>query len=112
MSVPRTSLTWHAGSYLLASSNVIGGSDNPVARIVLVGSALRSEDVPDYEAIMLTEVVEFALSLATVIKGQEPFPGLPHLQGFKLALAQEYVACGLAPVAQRFAQCRAKTPCR
>lgn len=88
-------------SYLLSSANIIGGSDNPMSRIALIGSVNGSDEHLDHEAVMLTEVVEFALSLITVQKGQEAFPGLPHLQGYKLALAHDYAGCGLTSTAQR-----------
>ena len=41
----------------------------------------------DPDPIIFTEIVEFALSLATPAKGKEPFAGLPHLQAYRLVRA-------------------------
>ena len=55
----------------------------------------------DPDPIIWTEVAEFALSLATPAKGQEPFGGLPHLQAYKLIRAAYLAEVGHVQAAQR-----------
>lgn len=50
---------------------------------------------------MLTELVEFALSLVPTAKGQEPFIGFPHLQAFRLYHAFCLADSGHVSQAQR-----------
>jgi hypothetical protein len=56
----------------------------------------------ELESIMLTELVEFAFSLAPAVKGQEPFVGFPHLQAFRLHHANELADAGQVSQAQRY----------
>lgn len=57
----------------------------PSSRIILLGSIpFASESAIDLESVKLTELLEYALSLVPVLKGHEPFVGLPHLQAFRL----------------------------
>lgn len=51
---------------------------------------------------MLTELVEFALSLAPAVKGQEPFAGFPHLQAFRLYHAGHLADAGQVSQAQKY----------
>lgn len=65
--------------------------------MVLLGSpsphtALNALKDPD--SIIFTEIVEFALSLVPVAKGQDPFGGLPHLQAYRLIRAVSLVEVG------------------
>jgi Sec23-binding domain of Sec16 len=53
------------------------------------------------DAIVLSEIVEFALSLAPQSKGQEPFGGLPHLQAYKLVRAANLAEMGHMLAASR-----------
>lgn len=55
----------------------------------------------DDDAIVLAEIVEFALSLAPLSKGQEPFHGLPHLQPYKLVRAVSLAEMGHVLAANR-----------
>lgn len=75
-------------SFLLSpSTSLIGGPATPSARITLLGTTTPSpteKESIDVESVMLTELVEFAFSLAPTTKGQEPFLGFPHLQPYKL----------------------------
>lgn len=95
-----------AFSYLLApQTSPIGGFVNPSTRIVLLGS--HSPQVSpgfhkDSDNIIFTEIVEFALSLATPAKSQEAFNGLPHLQVYKLIRATSLAEMGQIQLANRF----------
>jgi COPII coat assembly protein SEC16 len=55
----------------------------------------------DQDAVILSEVLEFALSLAPPVKGQETFSGLPHLQAYKLVRAATLAELGHVKVASR-----------
>ena len=55
----------------------------------------------DQDPIIFTEIVEFALSLATPAKGQEAFPGLPHLQAYRLIRAASLIELGHIDLANR-----------
>ena len=72
--------------------------------MVLVGSRGPTE-VPNFhvddDAIVLAEIVEFALSLAPLSKGQESFNGLPHLQPYKLVRALSLAEMGHVLAANR-----------
>jgi hypothetical protein len=92
-------------SYLLSpQTSPIGGVGSPSARIVLIGS--RSPHSwptfsKDTDTIILSEIAEFALSLKSTPKGQEPFHGLPHLQAYKLIRASYLVEIGEIQTASR-----------
>lgn len=68
------------------------GSRNPLS------SAGFSKD-PD--PFVLSEILEFGLSLAPVAKGQETFAGLPHLQAYRLLRAVSLTEVGYVPLAER-----------
>jgi hypothetical protein len=55
----------------------------------------------DPDSIIFSEVVEFALSIATPAKGQESFTGLPHLQAYKLIRAISLAEVGQMQLANR-----------
>ncbi|KAA1138065.1 hypothetical protein PGTUg99_027564 [Puccinia graminis f. sp. tritici] len=81
-------------------------------RISLLGSPTMSNpDRPglDLEAVMLTEVLEFALSLSPVPKNVEQFIGIPHLQAYRLALGLEYATFGLVDRANKYCEALAAT---
>ncbi|PWN31455.1 uncharacterized protein FA14DRAFT_94198 [Meira miltonrushii] len=78
--------------YLLSlPTSGVDGFDGPGgARLTLLGThspAASSAYLRDLDAIILTEVLEFALSLRTVPKGGEQFQGLPHLQAYRIVHA-------------------------
>jgi hypothetical protein len=54
----------------------------------------------DFEAIVLTEVIEFAFSLVPVPKGQEAYIGLPHLQAYRVLHARQLADMGFHSKAQ------------
>lgn len=71
---------------------------------MLLGSEsphLRTNFYLDQESIVFSEILEFALSLATPAKGQESFPGLPHLQAYKLVRATMLAEAGHMKLASR-----------
>jgi hypothetical protein len=55
----------------------------------------------DPDPIIFTEIAEFALSLATHAKGQDPFYGFPHLQAYKFVRAISLVELGHVQLAGR-----------
>lgn len=93
-------------SYLLSpATSPIGGVGSQSARLVLIGGAPPtnwSTAGIELESIMLTELVEFALSLAPAVKGQEPFAGFPHLQAFRLYHAGHLADAGQVSQAQKY----------
>lgn len=94
--------------YLLAGqSTLLGGVRAPSARIVLLGAPSaqsRSDFYRDPDSIILTEILEFALSLPTPVKGQETFNGLPHLQAYKLVRAWTLAEMGQVKLASRYCE--------
>ncbi|KAL9064508.1 MAG: hypothetical protein Q9157_007806, partial [Trypethelium eluteriae] len=77
----------------------IGGSDDPLSNICLLGAdhIHRGQDfAQDIDAILLTEVYEFALSLA----GQSA--AIPHLQAFKFRHASLLAENGHRNEAQQY----------
>lgn len=83
----------------------MGGIGSPSARLVLLGSR-NPLHCPifhkDPDPVILSEIAEFALSLATAPKGQEPFRGLPHLQAYRLIRATALMEIGHVDIAKRF----------
>ena len=73
-------------SYLLSpQTSQLGGLGAPTIRLVLVGSASPAVTPTfsrDTDSLILSEIVEFSYSLSPPQKGQEPFPGLSHLQPY------------------------------
>ena len=94
-------------SYLLSQqASQFGGLRSPSTRFILVGSAgpaITPAFSKDPDSIILSEIVEFAYSLSTPQKGQEPFPGLPHLQPYRLIRAHQLAELGHAQLATRYA---------
>lgn len=104
-----TSKSDHHISYLLSpQTSPLSGVANPAARIVLVGGAnpiATPNFWKDPDPIVLTEIAEFALSLAAPVKGQEAFNGLPHLQAYRLIRATYLAEIGNVQIAQRYVLC-------
>lgn len=92
-------------SYMLSpQTSPVGGLGAPAARVLLFCSANPSKcpsTWKDPDPIIFTEIVEFALSLATPAKGKEPFMGLPHLQAYRLVRAMSLAEMGHVQVASR-----------
>jgi hypothetical protein len=55
------------------------------------------------DALVMTEIFEFALSLAPAARGQEPFIGLPAFQAWRLVLAYRMTELGHTVKAQKYA---------
>lgn len=82
----------------------MGGIGAPAARVLLFGGSNPTKSPgawKDPDPIIFTEIVEFALSLATPAKGQDPFLGLPHLQAYKLIRAASLAEMGHDQLATR-----------
>jgi len=97
----------HFFSYLLSpQTSQLGGLGSPTTRWVLVGSAnpaVTPTFNKDQDSLILSEIVEFAYSLSPPQKGQEPFPGLPHLQPYRLIRAHQLAELGHIQLAARYA---------
>ena|ERR1700691_2647292 len=94
-------------SYLLSPiTSPMGGIGSPSTRLVLLGSR-NPHHWPifykDPDPVILSEIAEFAMSLANPPKGQEPFRGLPHLQAYRLIRATSLAEVGHIDIAKRFA---------
>ena len=94
-------------SYLLSpQTSQFSGLGSLATRLVLVGSAspvVAPAFSKDPDPMILSEVVEFAYSLSTPQKGQEQFPGLPHLQPYRLIRAHQLAELGHLQLATRYA---------
>jgi hypothetical protein len=94
-------------SYLLASGlSSVSGTTCPAPRIALFGSehpAQARSFHTDLLPVVLSEVAEYGLSLTAPIKGQEPYPGLPHLQAYRLWHAACLTETGDVSLALRLA---------
>jgi len=90
--------------YLFARNvAVFGGANDLQAHFTLLGTDLASEASPkiaDTDAILLTEVYEFALSLAP--SAPTFFP--PHLQSYKLEHAYELAEIGMRSEGQQYCE--------
>ena len=83
----------------------MGGLGSPSTRLVLLGSRGPHHSVnfhTDSDSFILSEIAEFAMSLATPPKGQDPFHGLPHLQAYRLIRAFSLAEVGHIDIAKRF----------
>lgn len=85
----------------------------PAARLVLYGASSPKVSPTfwkDPDPIIFSEIVEFALSLTPPAKGQEAFPGIPHLQAYKLIRAANLTELGHIELANRSAAVYAYSP--
>ncbi|KAH9951938.1 Sec23-binding domain of Sec16-domain-containing protein [Amylocystis lapponica] len=91
--------------YLLAPQTSPMGGVGSASRLVLIGSPSPST-LPtfarDQDPFILSEIAEFALSLATPAKGQDAFAGLPHLQPYRLIRAAWLAEMGHMQLANRY----------
>lgn len=74
------------------------------SRFMLLGSRSPAHSptiCKDSDPIFFSEILEFAMSLATPSKGQEPFMGLPHLQPYRLIRAVSLAETGHVLLANR-----------
>jgi len=96
-------------SYLLASGlSSMSGTVCPAPRIALFGSehpAQARSFHTDLLPVVLSEVAEYSLSLTPTTKGQEPYPGLSHLQAYRLWHAACLAETGDVSLALRLVGC-------
>ncbi|RPD66236.1 hypothetical protein L226DRAFT_609114 [Lentinus tigrinus ALCF2SS1-7] len=101
----------HACYLLSPQTSPLGGLGSS-SRLILLGSPPPTASPTFYkdpDPIIFSEIVEFAMSLATPTKGQEPFAGLPHLQPYRLIRATCLAELGHVQLATRY--CEAITGC-
>ncbi|KAF9518189.1 hypothetical protein BS47DRAFT_324942 [Hydnum rufescens UP504] len=93
--------------YLLSPlTSPVNGVGAPSARVMLVGSenpGAGRNALINFEAIRLTEVMEFSLSLSAP-SSKEAFSGLPHLQAYKLVRAFQLAELGYVKEAARYCE--------
>lgn len=99
---------WHEAAhicYLLSPlTSSFGGIDTPNVRLTLLGSKsprASSEYLRDLDYLSMTEIYEFSHCLTPVVKGQEAFNGIPHLQAYRLAHAYLLAEMGDTQKAQK-----------
>ncbi|ESK97004.1 copii vesicle coat protein [Moniliophthora roreri MCA 2997] len=94
--------------YLLSSqTSPIGGVGNPSARVVLLGAPnpqTSTKFLRDTDAIIFSEILEFAMGLTPPVKGHEPFQGLAHLQAYRLVRALFLAEIGEISLANRYCE--------
>ncbi|KJA27196.1 hypothetical protein HYPSUDRAFT_75121 [Hypholoma sublateritium FD-334 SS-4] len=96
--------------YLLSpQTSLIGGLGSQAAKITLVGSKNPANVMKDPDALIFSEILEYALSLVTIAKGQEPFHGIPHLQAYRFIKTITLAEVGEVQLANRY--CEAITTC-
>jgi COPII coat assembly protein SEC16 len=79
----------------------MGGLGSPSARISLLGSKNLGDAMKDPDALIFTEILEFAMSLAPVSKGQETFHALSYLQAYRFIRAASLAESGYVQLATR-----------
>ena len=86
-------------SYLLSpQTSLMGGLGSPSARISLLGSKNLGDAMKDPDALIFTEILEFAMSLAPS-KGQET--ALSYLQAYRFIRAASLAESGYVQLATR-----------
>ncbi|KAH7341112.1 Sec23-binding domain of Sec16-domain-containing protein [Rhizoctonia solani] len=94
--------------YLLSpTTSAIGGLSMPSVRVVLLGTESPSTSrnfEKDDDAIIFTEIAEYAYSLVPTVKGQDAYAGLPHLQAYKLIRAAKLAEMGHVALASRYCE--------
>ena len=87
-------------SYLLSpQTSLLGGLGSPSARISLLGSKNLSDAMKDPDALIFTEILEFAMSLVPASKVQET--ALPYLQAYRFIRAASLAESGNLQLATR-----------
>ena len=92
-------------SYLLSpQTSPLNGAGAPAGRVVLYGGpspSLVPSVCKDADPFIFTEIVEFAYSLRSPVKGQEPFGGFPHLHVYRLVRATSLAELGHVDLAKK-----------
>ena len=89
-------------------TSTLGGPSLPGVRWNLLGAQDPLQNTlaaNDLEAIILSEIIEFAFSLVPVPKGQEAYIGLPHLQAYRVLHACHLADAGQHSKAQKWVLC-------
>ncbi|KAI0341617.1 hypothetical protein BDW22DRAFT_1332329 [Trametopsis cervina] len=97
----------HACYLLSPQTSPVGGVGTPGARVVLYGvpnPQVAPGVYKDPDAIIFSEIVEFAMSLTPPAKGQDAFNGLPHLQPYRLLRALQLAELGHMDLANRYCE--------
>ncbi|KAI0748222.1 Sec23-binding domain of Sec16-domain-containing protein [Daedaleopsis nitida] len=98
--------------YLLSPQTSPLGGIGSIPKLILLGSPPPNSSpmyYKDPDPLIFSEILEFAMSLATPAKGQEPFAGLQHLQPYRLLRAARLAELGYVQLATRY--CEAITAC-
>ncbi|KAI1795779.1 Sec23-binding domain of Sec16-domain-containing protein [Ganoderma leucocontextum] len=101
----------HACYLLSPQTSPIGGIGG-TSKLMLLGGPPPAHSPTFYkdpDPTVFSEILEFAMSLATPAKGQEAFVGLPHLQPYRLIRAASLAEIGHVQLANRY--CEAITSC-
>ncbi|KAF7294895.1 Protein transport protein sec16 [Mycena indigotica] len=97
----------HACYLLSPQTSPLGGLGNATARVVLLGSKspqIWTSFYKDSDPTILTEILEFGLSLNTPAKGQDAFYGFPHLQAYRFIRAIGLAELGEMQLASRYCE--------
>ncbi|KAG8849805.1 hypothetical protein FRB96_000628 [Tulasnella sp. 330] len=100
-------LRWGSSYLLSLQTSLLGGAGAPSARVTLLGSEcpdIKTTFHANADALICSEILEFALSLAPLNKGQEPFSGVPHLQAYRLLRAIQLSEAGHINIATRYCE--------
>lgn len=85
----------------------LGVAGVPGVKVTLVGSESPLSNMAfhaDSDAFVFTEILEFALSLVPVTKGQDSFTGVPHMQAYRLIHASQLAEMGHIGLASRYCE--------
>lgn len=92
--------------YLLSpQTSPLGASGSPAARVTLVGSKpphLSPTFTRNPDNFTFSEILEYAMSLVPLAKGQEPFSGVVHMQPYRLLHASSLAEMGYIQEANRY----------
>ncbi|KAL7409192.1 Sec23-binding domain of Sec16-domain-containing protein [Mrakia frigida] len=92
----------HCCYILSAPTPPLDGLGSPVPpRVHLYGSSFSGNGSFDIDGVLVTEIIEYALSLIPVLKGQEVYSGIVYLQSYKLLHAFQLAEVGDNATAQR-----------
>ena len=82
----------------------MGGLDCSTRLVLLCSRSPHQSPIfyKDSDPLMFSEIAEFAMSLATPPKGQEPFHSTPHLQVYKLIRGTFLAEIGQVDLAKRY----------
>ncbi|KAF9482773.1 hypothetical protein BDN70DRAFT_800853 [Pholiota conissans] len=89
--------------YLLSpQTSLFGGLGSPSARLTLIGAKNPADVMKHPDSLTFSEILEFAMSLVPVSKGQEAFHGIPHLQAYRFIRAIQLAEVGQIQLANKY----------